>query len=584
MNSSEKPLVVIVSLQVQSSFQAIPLGAACVVSSLRADPAIASRASILLADYSLEDDDLAGLDPGAAGCLIAEKVVALIGKNRPQSADVPVVVGFSVYVWNRPVIEAAACRFRELVPGAALFAGGPEVTASPESFVILSHTLAGQKRPLFDRIIAGEGESASAAFVLSVLDGKPAGLSADSSPRCPPEDCNRLPSPWLDGTLDDCPGVRDYRGALWELARGCPYSCAYCYESKGEKKVRNIPLARLEKELERFVERGTERVFVLDPTYNASRDRALSLLRLIEKKAGEIHFNFEVRAELLDRELVDAFSRIPCSLQIGLQSTNPEALALVNRPVDLKQFAKKIALLNDSGIVFGIDLMYGLPGDTLSSFRSSVDYAVGLYPNNLEIFRLAVLPGTTLSDKAASYGLKYQAAVPYLVEATPKFPAQDLERAAALARACDVFYTQGRAVTWFLSALAPLKLKPSQVFQDFARYLDEHRTGGKGGLADCADLPHVEAERLQLAFLKAKYAEKGKAFLWPALNDVIRLNGAWTRALAEGEETRLTLTYHPEDLFSSDSMDLEFFTENACMENCSVRVFPGPDGPDFEVA
>ena len=187
--------------------------------------------------------------------------------------------------------------------------------------------------------------------------------------------------------------MRDYRGALWELARGCPYSCAYCYESKGEKKVRTIPLGRLEKELERFVERGTERVFVLDPTYNASRDRALSLLRLIEKKAGEIHFNFEVRAELLDRELVDAFSRIPCSLQIGLQSTNPEALALVNRPVDLKQFSKKIMLLNDAGIVFGIDLMYGLPGDTLSSFRSSVDYAVSLYPEQPRDFPARRLAG-----------------------------------------------------------------------------------------------------------------------------------------------------------------------------------------------
>ena len=61
------------------------------------------------------------------------------------------------------------------------------------------------------------------------------------------------------------------------------------------------------------------------------------------------------------------------------------------------------------------------------------------------------------------------------------------------------------------------------------------------------------------------------------------LNGAWTRALAEGEETKLSLAYHPEDIFSTDSMDLEYFTENACMENCTVRVFPGPDGPDLEI-
>ena len=145
----------------------------------------------------------------------------------------------------------------------------------------------------------------------------------------------------------------------------------------------------------------------------------------------------------------------------------------MNRPCDLKDFSRKIALLNDSGIVFGLDLMYGLPGDTLSTFRSSLDYAVGLYPNNLEIFRLAVLPGTDLADRAAELSLKHDPKPPYLVESTPKFPAQDLERAALLARACDVFYTQGRAVTWFLSMLHSVKLKPSQFFQDFADYLAE---------------------------------------------------------------------------------------------------------------
>jgi len=328
---------------------------------------------------------------------------------------------------------------------------------------------------------------------------------------------------------------------------------------------------------------------VLDPTYNANRERALALLALIAKEAPELHFNFEVRAELLDRELVAAFAKIPCSLQIGLQSSNAEALRLVNRPCDLKGFAKKIALLNDAGIVFGLDLMYGLPGDTLPAFRSSIDYAIAQYPNNLEIFRLAVLPGTALADQADALGLRHAARPPYLVESTPGFSAQDLDRAAALARACDVFYTQGRAVTWFNSVLHCLKLKASQFFQDFADYLAAPAT--RAQFPDLAprdgaycELPHERAEALQLAFLKKKFADKGKGFLLPALSDVIRLNGAWTRALAEGSETRLALSYHPEDVFSGDAMDLEYFTENACMEQCQVRVFSGPDGPDLEIS
>lgn len=556
MNPAPKPVVSINSLQVQTSFQAVPLGAAQVVSSLRSDPAIAGAADIKLGDYSLEDDDLSGLAPAEAGSVIARKI----------AESTPVIAGFSVYVWNRAVFEEAARALKRLVPGVVTFAGGPEVTAAPGSFASAN---------AFDCLLSGEGETNARTLVKSVLSGSGIPASLVTPNRAPSEDCASLPSPWLDGTLDSCRAVRECKGALWELARGCPYSCAYCYESKGDKKVRAFPLPRLEKELERFAKTGIERVFVLDPTYNASRDRALSILSLIEKKAGDLHFNFEVRAEHLDRDMVAAFSRIPCSLQIGLQSSNEEALRLVNRPCNLKEFSRKIGLLNEAGIVFGLDLMYGLPGDSLSSFRTSVDYAVSLYPNNLEMFRLSVLPGTALFDRAQELGLKHAVAAPYHVESTPKFPAADLVRAASIARSCDVFYTQGRAVTWFLSALHPIKLKPSQFFQDFAHFLEARDTG--------AEYAHAEAESLQNEFMKSKYSEKGKAYLWPTLSDVIRLNGAWTRALAEGEETVLDLSYDPEDLFGADAMDLEYFTDNACMERCSVRVFPTADGPDLEI-
>ncbi len=592
MSHTQKPALLVISLQVQSSYQAVPLGAATIVSALRADPAVSARVSPELLEFTLEDARFRGRSPREIGSLVAREIASRLSRSDDSSpgantaspaARVPTIVGFSLYVWNRLALEAAARELKTLVPSALTFAGGPEITANP--------FMPGESP--FDRQILGEGETASAAFVRSVLDPSresPRGQSsrapgADET-RCPDEDAAFLPSPWLDGTLDGSEAVRTHRGALWELARGCPYACSYCYESKGSRKVRAIPLGRLERELDRFVELGIERVFVLDPTYNASRERALELLALIERRAPGIHFNFEARAELLDRATVAAFSRIPCSLQIGLQSSNPEALKLVNRPADLATFSKRIALLNEAGVTFGLDLMYGLPGDSFSTFRASLDYALALYPNNLEIFRLAVLPGTALADRGKELGLEWEKEPPYNVRSTPKFSAQDLARSASLARATDVFYTQGRAVTWFLSALAPLKLKPSQFLQDFAAYLEDAKaSGAKGKRAHTAGecLTHREAEGLQLAFLAAKYREKGKAYLSLLVENVVTLNGAWTRALAEGEESVLELAWHPEDLFSPESLDLEYFQENACMEGCRVRVFPTSDGPDYSV-
>lgn len=583
MSVPQKPVLAVVSAQIQSSYQAVPLGAASIVSALKANDGIAGCVRPVLADFSLEDPRFENRTPAESGGILARAVAALYEAATPCESGAACtarpIAGFSVYVWNRALLEEAARVLKTLVPGIIIFAGGPELTANP--------AFSGDSP--FDHLILGEGESASVSLVASILAGKPVSRPSKPLAREADEDCAALRSPWLDGTLDDAEAVKVYKGALWELARGCPYSCAYCYESKGSKKVRAFPQARLEKELDRFVEKGIERVFVLDPTYNASRERALSILSLIERRAGEIHFNFEARAELLDRAMAEAFARIPCSLQIGLQSSNPEALKVVNRPADLSQFSKKIALLNEAGVTFGLDLMYGLPGDSLSTFRASLDYAIGLYPNNLEIFRLAVLPGTALADRAGELQLECEKAPPYRVLSTPRFPAQDLSRAATLARAADIFYTQGRAVTWFLSALAPLKLKSSQFLQDFAAFLEnpalQKASGVSAPLESCPaeSITHREAEALQLAFLAVKYKEKGKAYLETLVKNVVALNGAWTRALAEGEESTLELSWNPEDLFSGDSLDLEYFQENAYMEKCRVRIFPTAEGPDYSI-
>jgi coproporphyrinogen III oxidase-like Fe-S oxidoreductase len=121
---------------------------------------------------------------------------------------------------------------------------------------------------------------------------------------------------------------------------------------------------------------------VLDPTFNANKERARRLLALIEEKACDIHWHFEVRAESLDRDLARRFAELGASLQIGLQTARPEVAAKIGRPLDRGLFASKIGLLNEEGAVFGLDLIYGLPGDDPDGFRSSLDFALSLYPNN----------------------------------------------------------------------------------------------------------------------------------------------------------------------------------------------------------
>jgi hypothetical protein len=280
-------------------------------------------------------------------------------------------------------------------------------------------------------------------------------------------DLDIIPSPYLSGTLD----TRSYPGILWQLSRGCCFSCDFCFDSRGRSSVRRFSLERLENELHHFASTGVWQVFILDSTFNQDLNRAKTILRMIRRIAPRIHFHFEVRSEFIDREMAGLFAKITCSLQIGLQSSDSAVLKKVGRIFSRDDFSARINLLNESGAVFGFDLMYGLPGDTLKGFYNSLDFALSLYPNHLDIFPLAVLPGTNLHLRSRALGLEHLFNPPYTLIASPTFGIDDMQKARQIASACDVFFTRGKAVAWFNSVMAVLRTKPSDFLQRFGEIL-----------------------------------------------------------------------------------------------------------------
>jgi hypothetical protein len=192
------------------------------------------------------------------------------------------------------------------------------------------------------------------------------------------------------------------------------------------------------------------------------------------------------------------FAELNCSLQIGLQSADPRVLASLHRSFDPGDFENKMLLLHEAGATYGFDLIYGLPGDTLEGFLASLDFALSLAPNHVDLFPLAVLPGTRLAATATGLGLAYDAEPPYRVVSSPTFSAADMAQAARIAAACDRFYNKGAAVPWFGLLLENLQIAPSRFFIRLADWL----AARDGEPAD--PLP------LQQEFLRHQFAERGQ--------------------------------------------------------------------------
>jgi hypothetical protein len=523
-------LILLVAIHPQRSPQAVPLACAFLKEALLAEPALTGKVEVEIAEFFLGD--------APAAC--AESIL----RSKPD------LVGFSVYVWCREEALAIARELKGTTPAPALCAGGPEPTADPAGLL---------DSGLFEFVVRGEGESPLVQAARKLCEGaSPSGLPGivmpgETSGTLPePQELSTLPSPYLSGLLDpSIPG-----GALWQLSRGCDFACAFCFDHKGSGGVRRFPMQRIEKELRLFAKLRVPQVFVLDSTFNKVPQRAKEILRLIKRIAPQVHFHFEVRSEFIDAEMAELFASVTCSLQIGLQSAHPEVLRGSGRGFDPEDFSFRISLLNMSGAIFGFDLIYGLPGDALPLFRDSLDFALSLYPNHLDIFPLAVLPGTRLYDRDEKLGLKHLPVPPYTLISTPTFPNRDLEEAGRLALACDIFYSRGKAVAWFNAVVAALKLSPSAFLAAFSAFLL------KSGTRREEEIEEQEIWGLQREFLAELFREKKKPRLLPLALDLVDYHHHYACALLAAppapptakELKRVDLLRHPLRLAESAAL------------------------------
>ena len=541
-----KSKIIFTTLLIEKSPQSIPLGAACVASAVKNNSLTKNLCDVELLTFNIEDFEnswnqkqkknnfqnknhsISTSNDVSFDNFCASLITKKILEKKPE------IVGFSVFVWNSKILQMVSQNLKN--HNVFTFAGGPEITSHPQVFKV------------FDKTVCGEGEAKVPAVVYEKITGQKVEIDKI--------DYENLSSCYLDGTLDVC----DYEGALWELARGCPFKCSYCYESKGEKTVRKFPMARIEKELDLFAQKKVPQVFVLDPTYNADKTRAIQLLKMIKEKTPDTFYYFEARAEFIDKELASYFAKIPCALQIGLQTADENVARIVNRPFNLKNFTKKINILNETGIVFGLDVIYGLPGDTFAGFKNTVNYAVSLYPNNLEIFCLSVLPGTTIFDDAEKLHLSFDKEPPYHVLHTDKFSAEDLQNARKIAEGCNIFYNEGRSVPWFNTICRTLKIKPANFFEKFYNFLN---LSEKSYELNCKKYyNHKYIEELQKRFVKEQFAQKNILRLYNAAQDLISYHGAISRKTDTRKSETIFLHYPPEFLDSEYAFDLEFFVKN----------------------
>lgn len=353
----------------------------------------------------------------------------------------PDVIGFSCYIWNIEETLKVCSIIKSLRKDIKIILGGPEVSYNGEEFL--------KRNNFIDFIIEGEGE-VTFKELLNVLHDNKNFHHVDgivfkyedkiirNKSRELIKDLNILSFPYEDEIPDKI--------VYYEASRGCPFNCSYCLSST-IKGVRFFGLDRIKNELKYFIDNKVKLVKFVDRTFNANKYYAKEIWNFLIENANTTTFHFEISADLLDDECFEILKMAPPKLfqfEIGVQTTNPDILKNINRMMNFEAVKANIKRIKEyNNIHCHLDLIAGLPGEDIHSFKKSFDMCMEIRPDVLQLGFLKILKGSPIEKEIEKYDIRYLSFPPYQVLSTKDMSFIDMERLNKIEKVFEIYYNSG---------------------------------------------------------------------------------------------------------------------------------------------
>ena len=353
----------------------------------------------------------------------------------------PDVIIFSCYVWNWEYNKKIASSIKKKYPSCLVICGGPHVPHN-DQFVVepnkkspyWKHSLDQwfANHPYFDVISSGEGEITISEILLENLKTEKkfeniSGLVINQNTkfyvtefRNRIKEIDNMPSPYLDGTFDDII-EKDKQfefTATIETTRGCPFHCAFCDQGHEYfNKLSLLSLKKIQDEIEWISKNKIVYVDNADSNFGMffERDKKIAETLVEHKlKTGfpQQYSTAWAKGKTLNSiEIMKILKRadLDRGVSMAFQSLNDESLSATKRKNMSEGTIKKtIDSFTDSNIGVYVELILGLPNETLDSFLEGIFYLLELgHDKFVGIYPLQVLPNTKYADSnyVEKYGL-----------------------------------------------------------------------------------------------------------------------------------------------------------------------------------
>ena len=326
--------------------------------------------------------------------------------NRCKNSDVLLC---SCYVWNWELTIHLAEQVKKINPDCLIILGGPHVPENSAGFF--------DKYPFVDMLVHGEGEKISEEIFTEYLNNKDfsnvKGISTKEFQTMFAErinDLDILPSPYLTNTIwelvENVEGIRWI--CSWETHRGCPYLCTFCdWGSATFTKMRRFSEETLMKELDWFAENKMTYIDCCDANFGIFFVRDLRIAKKLNELATTKGFpqtfqqswakNSSEKIIPIAKELQEG--GLLTAVTLSVQSLDENTLTIIKRAnMKFDRFSNLSNQFREEGLPTYSEVIRGLPGETLESFKEGLEQLVGESKiDTIYIFHCIVLPNAPMN-------------------------------------------------------------------------------------------------------------------------------------------------------------------------------------------
>lgn len=199
--------------------------------------------------------------------------------------------------------------------------------------------------------------------------------------------------------------------------QGCPNDCVFCNQKKITARQPDVTLDEVKHTIDTWLSTliGREGMETVEVAFFGGSFTAIPMeqqssyleIACDYKERGLIHkIHLSTRPDCIDREILDNLKRYKVDvIELGVQSFDEEVLRASGRGHDSNCVYESSRLIQEYGFELGIQLMIGLPEDSLEKCIYSAQETVKINPAIARLYPTIVIEDTQLMDmyRSGSY-------------------------------------------------------------------------------------------------------------------------------------------------------------------------------------